>query len=380
MRLTFLLIGLAGLLMACGSGLTAFKNGRYDSAVTQAAQRLSRKSTHQKAQTILVAAYENAYNQHQDAIRRLSRSPDPFRWEKVLPEYEQLQQLHDRLADCSVCQDLLKTYPTDYQDGIREVRELAASDRYKAAEQAFTYRETDRLAARDAVLNFQKASEWVKNYRDAEGRAADALYFAALRVVIEPLTNRGHLSASEYNQLQRTIGGVVDRQKPPSQFVRFYMPGVTPEPGRQPDQLIQTVVTDYDDYREAVSSSSETVVSTQEYKVGTKKINDSTEVDVYEKVKGTLTTYQKTVTASLSGRLRAIDLGNENILWEDGLWATESWSDKWFSFSGDDRALNGQSLKTSCGIAPSAWQLYDNLASSLASSVGYKLRQRYRDY
>lgn len=284
------------------------------------------------------------------------------------------------MTACPSCLAILKNYPLDYQPQIKEARELAAADRYQAAETAFSYSQTDRLAARDAVLNFQKAEEWVENYRDARLRAADALYLAAFRVVIEPMAITRELSVSEYDDLQDQIFHRIQKQGPPSQFVRYYMPGATPEPGRMPNHVVQMKITDYRPFDTAITSSSQSVESNQTFKVGTKKINDSTVVDVYEKVKGTLTTYRKTISARLDMRLRVVDLAEDAVVWNDNICETEVWTDEWQEFKGDKRALNGNSLKTASILVPVAWQLYSELTSSMASSINYRLKTWYHDF
>ncbi|WP_234733556.1 hypothetical protein [Tellurirhabdus bombi] len=370
------LLGFSG----CGTGKNALKHGNFTTAVQLSTQRLRQKPANPKAQQVLQEAFATAYNQRQRAILQLSRSDEPFRWELVVKEYNKLQELAKQVTACPSCPDVLKNYPLHYETQLQEARELAAADRYKAAELAFTYSQNDRLAARDAVLNFQKADQWVENYRDARLRAADALYLAAFRVVIEPMAITRELSASEYDDLQNQIFRRIKNQGPPSQFVRYYMPGATPEPGRMPNHVVQMKIMDYRPFDTAVTSSSQDVESNQTFKVGTKKINDSTVVDVYEKVKGKLTTYRKTISARLDMRIRVVDLAKDDVVWQDSICETETWADEWQEFSGDKRALNGHTLKTASLLVPVAWQLYSDLTSSMASSVNYRLRTWYHDY
>ena len=136
-------------------------------------------------------------------------------------------------------------------------------------------------------------------------------------------------------------------------------------------------VTDYTPYRDYTSSSSTTVYSNQAYKVGEKKINDSTTVDIMEKVSGTLTTYRREISAGLSLKLRAIDTQDGRELWQDGVWESQNWATEWQTFSGDDRALNGSSLKTAAAFVPSRWSLYDTMRDDLAGDVARYLRRRY---
>jgi hypothetical protein len=402
---SILFIGTTAILLgACSSGKTAFNRRKFDVAVQKASQRLQQrpglnKRGHTTATWVLQQAFKQAYELHQSAIRRLSApaNTDPFRWEVVYREYEQLQTLTDNARrgfarrgfarsvrrtggfanTCDTCTTWLATYPASYQDRQRDIRQLAAADRYEAAEQAFAYREENRLAAKDAYLHYRKANDWVPDYRQASAKAADALPFAILRVVIEPLYPSREISFSDNQELQRLILGQIPRNEAPSTFVRLYPPDEFAGDGYPIHQTIQLQVTDYSPYNESNTSSSTTVYSNQLYKVGEKKINDSTKVDIMEKVSGTLTTYQRTIRADLTLRIRAVDTQTDKVLWEEPVWESRSWQTEWQTFSGDDRALNGHTLTTANPFSPSRWQLYDSMRDELADDVIRRLRTKY---
>lgn len=382
---SFLFIGIiAFLLSACSSGKTAFKRGQFDLAVKQASHRLNQRSGLNKrgrtiAPLVLKEAFIRAYEQHQTTIRRLSAptTTDAFRWEVVHKEYTALQTLTNDARKCATCADWLAAYPASYADRLRDTRELAAADRYEAAEQAFAYREENRLAAKDAYVNYRKTIDWVPDYRQARAKAEDAFPYAILRVVVEPLGPTSELSPNDNEELQRLIFQQIGRNAAPSTFVRLYPPDETVGEGYPIHQAIQMIVTDYIPYRESSSSSSTTVYSNQEYKVGEKKINDSTKVDVKEKVKGTLTTYRQEIYARLDLRMRALDTQTGKALWEEPVWESRTWETEWQTFSGDERALNGQSLKRADAFPPSRWRLLDRLRDELAEEVARRLRSRY---
>ncbi|WP_420147165.1 hypothetical protein [Spirosoma sp.] len=372
------------LLTACSSGKTALKRGHFDLAVKNASHRLLQrpglsKRGHPLATQVLRQAFLQAYEQHQSAIRTLSApsNSDAFRWETVYKEYTALQALTDNARTCNTCAEWLDAYPASYADRLSDTRQLAAADRYEAAEQAFTYREENRLAAKDAYQNYLKALDWVPDYRQARAKAEDALPFAILRVVVEPLSPTREISAYENAELQRLILRKIGEDTAPSKLVRLYPPDETAGEGYPIHQAVQMVVTDYTPYRENTSSSSTTIYSNQTYKVGEKKINDSTKVDIMEKVSGTLTTYRREIHAGLDLRMRALDTETGKIRWEESVWESRNWQTEWQSFSGDQRALNGQSLKSADLFPPSRWQLYDSMQYELAADVARRLRSKY---
>lgn len=380
------------LLTACSSGKTALKRGKFDLAVQKASHRLEQprgpfKRGYRLAPLVLKEAFVHAYNQHQNAIRRFSSAhftnPDyPFRWENVFQEYTQLQTLTDNARrgfakECDACAEWLSAYPTSYADRQTEVRKLAAADRYQAAEQAFVYREENRLAAKEAYLNYRKAMDWVPDYQLSFAKSEDALPFAILRVVIEPIGPTNEISPGKNRELEDLIFRKIDQSPSPSTFVRLYLPDEQAGDGYPIHQAIQMRVTDYLPFSENISSSSTTVYSSQTYKVGEKKINDSTKVDVMEKVQGTLTTHRREIRAGLDLRMRALDTQNGSVLWEEPVWESRTWFTEWETFSGDDRALNGHSLKTASLFAPSRWQLYSSLRDELVNDVARRLHSKY---
>lgn len=390
-----LFVTTAALLNACSSGQTALNRGKFDLAVKQASHRLNQrpgmsKRGHALATGVLQQAFVRAYEQHQTTIRRLSSpaNTDAFRWENVHNEYVALQTLTDnarrgfdrrgvdRRRTDSTESEWLSGYPASYAEQLRDIRTLAAADRYEAAEQAFSYREENRLAAKDAYLNYYKAIEWVPDYRQARAKAEEALPFAILRVVVEPISPTNEISVSDNRELEGLIFRQIGQNTAPSKFIRLYPPSELAGDGFPIHQAVQMQVTDYS-HNENSSSSSTTVYSNQAYKVGEKKINDTTKVDIMEKVSGTLTTYQRTISAGLTLRMRGIDTQSGNELWNDSVWEGRNWQTEWQSFSGDDRALNGQSLKSADVFPPSRWRLYDSMRDELADDVARRLRYKY---
>ncbi|QHV95026.1 hypothetical protein [Spirosoma endbachense] len=383
-RLLLLFVTITTVLTACSSGQTAFRHGHFDLAVKQASHRLNgwrglTKRGYTIAPLVLKQAFARAYEEHQTAIRKLSSpaNTDAFRWEVVHTEYEKLQTLTDNARTCTACADWLAAYPVSYADRQLEIRQLAAGDRYDVAEQAFAYREDNRQAAKDAYVNYQKALSWVSGFRQAHAKAEDALPFAILRVVVEPLSPTSEISPGDNQELQNLIFRQINPTDAPSKFVRLYHPDESAGDGFPIHQAVQMQVSNYQPYSDNTSSSSTTVYSSQTYKVGEKKINDSTKVDIMEKVSGTLTTYQRTIRAELSLRLRAIDTQTGQTRWEDTIWETRDWKTEWQTFSGDDRALNGHSLASASLFAPSRWSLYDSMRDELADDVVRRLRQKY---
>lgn len=386
------LLLLIALLTGCSSGRTALRHGQFDVAVKRASQRLQQgpglsKRGHGLASDVLRQAFVLAYEQHQTTIRRLAaNTSQPFRWEAVLNTYNALQKLTDDARTCSACADWLAPYPASYQDRQLETRQLAAADRYERAEQAYAFHLTDRLAAKDAFVNYQKAADWVPDYQQSRARADDAFPYALLRVAIEPVSPSREISAGDNLAIQRLILRKLSINTPPSTFVRLYAPeqvqaslvdGAPLAEGFPIHQAVRMQVVDYTPYNDVTTSASTIVYSDKAYKVGEKKINDSTKVDIMEKVKGTLTTFKRHISAGMMMRVQGIDVGSGRTLWNDPVDETRRWETVWETFSGDTRALNGHTLASASLLVPSRWQLYDDLVDEIAYHAAHRIRTRY---
>lgn len=392
MNRSFLSLLTIVLLTGCSSGRTALRHGHFDLAVKRASQRLQQgpglsKRGHGLASDVLQQAFVRAYGQRQATIRQLAaNASQPFRWESVLTEYSALQKLTDNARTCAACADWLASYPASYQDRMQETRQLAAADRYDVAEQAYALRLTDRLAAKDAFTNYRRAIDWVPDYRQARTRADEVLPYALLRVAIEPLGPTREISGRDNLEIQNLIYKRVGRTMTPSTFVRLYTPeqiqanivdGGPLAEGFPIHQAVRMQVTDYTAYTDNTGSSSTTIYSDIAYKVGEKKINDSTKVDIMEKVQGTLTTFKRTISTGMTIRLEGIDVDANRPIWHDSVWETRHWETIWETFSGDDRALNGHILATASILVPSRWQLYSDLVDELAGDVARRIHSKY---
>jgi hypothetical protein len=380
------------LITGCSSGRTALRHGHFDLAVKRASQRLQQgpgisKRGHGLASDVLQQAFISAYEQRQATIRRLAtNTSQSFRWEAVLSEYNALQTLTDNARTCTACADWLAPYPASYQDRIQETRQLAAADRYDMAEQAYALRLTDRLAAKDAFTNYRKAIDWVPDYRQARTRADEVYSYALLRVAIEPFGPTREISERDNQKIQGLVLRKLTRNTSPSTFVRLYAPeqiqasivdGAPLAEGFPIHQAVRMYVSEYTPYNDNTTSASTTIYSDKEYKVGEKKINDSTKVDIMEKVKGTLTTFKRMVSADMTMRLQGIDVSDGQDVWHDSVWATRHWETIWETFSGDTRALNGHTLVTASILVPSRWQLYDDLIDELTGDVARRIHNKY---
>jgi hypothetical protein len=314
----------------------------------------------------------------------------PFRWEAIFAEYKTLQTMTDgalRSLVSRIDTNWLAPYPTDYDTQLAETRTLAAAERYALAEAAFGQRETDRYAAREAFEEYQQALHWNPNYRDAPQKMLAVSPFAVLRVLVEPPTLSHELNPDDTHDLGQSVFADLVRNNTPAPYVHIYQPDQVEIAsdgtyslfdGLAINETVQYQVTDYSPFSESFNVSTQSVESNQLYKVGEKRINDSTVVDIMEKARGVISVHSHHVEARLYLRLRALDTQTDQIVWTATDYVTRDWTGTWETFSGDERALNGHSLLTIIGACPSHRDLLRGLISGAGSSVVSTLRKQYK--
>ena len=360
----------------CSTGEHALKKGRPEQAIQLSVQRLNRHPSDAKAAKVLNTAYKAYEKIHQENIEVQIAGKQPFKWESVLYQYYQLQKTYQLLAKCQACQKHIQPTPQSYREIIEQVIDLAAAERYEAGVPALKQKD-NRAACKDAFGHFIKVKQLRPKYKDTDNLLALAREYATLRVVVEPLRDVYSLSQNRYEYLEKELAEKLFEARSPNELIRFCPPAVARNDSIPPHHLLRISLVSYSSQSETNTSSCETVESTQAYKVGTKKINDTTVVDVVEKVKGTLTTYRKELAAGCRVELEIIDLDNDRLIHRDRLYESADWKDEWHSFTGDDRALNGKILNSSQNLfPPSDLDFFKDMSRSLS----VRLRNRLRDF
>jgi hypothetical protein len=376
-NLTFIII--ATIITSCSSGLQQLKKGNFDEAIFTSAERLQKSPDHKKALAVIREAYPLAIDDHKRAIRMFENSQEPFRWEKVLSEYQALNRIYDVISHSSVSMHEIGV-PQHYAREAETARQLAAAERYEAGELALSHKE-NRLAAKDAVGQFERVNQLIPNYKAANQKAEEAFQYAIHRVVIEPVYDVYRLHRDEYNELQANFDREIFRSKTPSPFVRYYTTNSAREDTLPQNDLVKFALL-------GLSSPSMNVNKTiehfsREIKTGTKKINDSTKVDVFETVKATIITFRKTVIINGTMEMKVLDYKTNKLLNQEARNETYSWSDSWQIFEGNPKALaEGKSCPATYGsgnLVPSSYTLFSHLSDQFANHFKGRLKNAYRN-
>lgn len=373
-----LFIIIAFIFTACSSGLQQLKNGNFDESIFLSVSRLQDKPNHQKALAVLKEAYPLAIENHKRAIRIYENSPEPFHWEKALAEYQQLNQIYDVITHKPAIMQIVGV-PQSYAREAETARQLAADDRYQAGILALAHKE-NRLAAKDALGQFQRANDLIPNYKEANQKAEEAFQYAIHRVTIEPVFATIRLYHDERQTLQEHFDYAFFKPKAklPSPFVRYYTTNSAREDSLPQNDLVKFVLVDMSSPRVDVETKVEHF--SKQIKTGRKKINDSTYVDVFETVTACITTYNKRIEIRGSMEMQVRDFRNNYLIDNDLRHENYVWTDSYQTLSGNVLALDGKPCPSngSWHFEPSSSSLFDSLSSQFAGYFCRELDRAYR--
>ncbi|MEY4539136.1 MAG: hypothetical protein RLZZ306_893, partial [Bacteroidota bacterium] len=204
---------------SCSSGLQHLKKGNFDEAIFTSVHRLHQKSDNKKALAVIREAYPLAIDDHKRAIKMFENSQESFRWEKALSEYQALNRIYDVVSHSFVSMREVGV-PQNYAHEAETARQLAADERYQAGMMALINKE-NRLAAKDALLQFERVNQLIPNYKNVTQKAEEAFQYAIHRVVIEPVYDVYRLHNNDYFDLQQAFDDEFFRSKTQNQFVKY---------------------------------------------------------------------------------------------------------------------------------------------------------------
>jgi hypothetical protein len=371
---------IASIITSCSSGLQQLKKGNFDEAVFTSTERLQKSPDHKKALTVIREAYPLAIDDHKRAIRMFENSQESFRWEKALAEYQALNRIYEVISHSSVSMREVGV-PQNYAREAETARQLAADERYQAGELALAHKE-NRLAAKDAVGQFERANQLIPNYKNANQKAEEAFRYAIHRVMIEPVYDVYRLHDHDYFDLQAAFDHEIFQSKPSNQFVKYYTTAAAREDTLPQNDLVKFAFLQLNSPQRDITTTIEHF--TKEIKVGTKKINDSTKVDVFEKVTATITTFHKSVTVRGTMQMQVFDFKTNALLNEETDDERYTWTDSWQVFEGNQKALEiGKTCPpTSAPFfnnEPNNSYFFNQISNQFANHFRWCLKKAYRD-
>ena len=371
--LQLLMLSLA-IIIACSTGKKALQQGNYDKAVYQAVNRLRSNDNNKKARATLVRAYNLALNLHLDNVKRATNSPDPFRWERIVSDYQSINYMHEELRRCPTCLEIIPT-PARYDNELLSARQKAAEVRYDLGVEAMAQKNI-RQKAMVAHGHFKRVKELVPRYKDIDDKLAESLYHATLKVVVEKIPSPVRIVELKHEFFIDKINEILHQQTI-NEYVRFYTPiEAQNERLERVDHVIEMAFDDfnlgniYQNNTEREITRDSVVLSEKDGK------------KIYGTVKATLRLSEKTITGGGVLDFRIIDDRTNKVLTHEKMPSTYTWSIQWASYQGDERALNDeekQLIKRKELLPPSPQVMFEEFTAPIYDQVISKIRYFYKN-
>ncbi|MDR2839736.1 MAG: hypothetical protein LBV75_00495, partial [Paludibacter sp.] len=231
---TVLLLFALFVLSHCSSPKSLLNKGDYYQASISAIQKLRSSPNNANAQTVIVQAYPLALQLGQRAIANAQLRNDVAKYDEIIFQYSQLNNLSNQIYACPKAYELIGT-PQEFLSELEQTKVKAAEQFYNQGVNALKNNTIDQ--ARLAYSYFSRANAYSPGYRDVIKKIEEAWFYSTLHVVVYPpqTSMRFQVSADFfYNNLIAEMTRTNQYK-----FVRFYTPDEARNEGMtNPNQYI----------------------------------------------------------------------------------------------------------------------------------------------
>jgi hypothetical protein len=342
MKKNYILIALSCVLLAaCSSGKKRLEQGDYDTAVYKAVKRLQQKPQKKKAELVLREAYTRAVNEHMEVISYHDNTANPFKYDKMVREYEQVDYLNSAIRRYPLYADLVQL--VDVKAELAQVREeaayahLAEGDRYLA--------QGTKKRARDAYYHYTQANRFAAG--TAGSRKLDAAQEAGTVHVALEFANSSRFFRSfntdlVYDEVRNNFRNTRYR------FMRVVEPG---ELDVAPDHIVQIEMDEAHiggvDFRKRVIE-----LKKDDVYMGEAETDSGEVVKVYGTVYADYVEYRKTINSRAQLMIQVLDGNTAAVIERQVIPSQYNWTEMWATYRGDKRALSKEQLRFTCRSEP----------------------------
>lgn len=242
MKRLLYMCSLALILGACSTNKNYLERSDEDKALQDAVKKLNKNPADEKALEAVPVLYANIQQNHLTKIKSYSTSRDAGRWDKIISEYNDLQEAYNAVINSNSAFKIVN--PQSYSIQLLEAKQAAAENYYQTA--LTSLENPGRDNAKKAYAAFKKSDKYVPGYKDATAKMNEAFENAVVDVIINPVQdnsfffnsgwgNSGYNYSNEYFQetLVRELGNNSKRYA-----ARFYTEWEARRDNIQPDWVI----------------------------------------------------------------------------------------------------------------------------------------------
>lgn len=177
--LPILFIGI--LFSACRGGRSASYSDEKD--LSTLITRLNKKGADDKIVGDLQQVYNNAYTKSMQRLNNYQYDAAPEKWNKIIPELEGLHRMYETISQSAYAVRLLK--PANVYPRLVSTKDSAAADYYQLGVEQLNL--NTRENNKEAYYAFQRAQQYVPNYRDSKLQMKEAFDRSIVNVLINQI-------------------------------------------------------------------------------------------------------------------------------------------------------------------------------------------------
>jgi len=340
---------LALMLSACGGSKTYLERSDEDKALLDAVKKLNKNAGDEQATQAIKILYTNILNSHLAKIKSYQTSKDLARWDKIIDEYNDLQEAYNAILNSTAAFKLVT--PENFSTQLLETKQGAAEEYYTTA--ALFLSKTGRENAKKAYSYFKKSDKYIAGYKDVQTKINEAYESAIIDVVINPVQDNSFFSNSGWGSsglnysneyFQRTLVRDLAYNNNNSNYAaRFYSDWEAQRADVQPDWIVDLRLRNMD----LPQPNSYTYRRNRSAQI--QKGTDTSGKPVYQTVYATVNITRMSFTAHADMDVLIRDVVSQRTISSRNFIEDYRWQEERASYSGDSRALNSQD-----------WQLINN--------------------
>lgn len=336
------------ILASCKTTKNYLEHSDSDNTLFDAVKAIKKRSSDTAALYALPVLYSSAQQRHIKKINSYSDSHELNRWDKIINEYEILQEMYNAIINVDAASTVVT--PVNYQNTIYDLKQQAAEDHYAIATEYLN--KPGRDNARKAYNYFKKADRFVTDYKDAKQKMDDAYQNAIVNVQVNPVQdnsfffntgwgNYGYNYSNEYFQqtLVRELGGARSSRYP----ARFYTDWEARRDNVQPDWVVDLTLRNMNIPMPQTNRYSRNV--SQRLEIG----RDTSGKTIYQTYFATLQITRQFFNARAEMEVNIYDVATGKSISRQSVREDYNWQEEYATYTGDSRALS-----------PNDWTLVNN--------------------
>ena len=341
MKSIFYVFFTAIILSACASSKNYLERNDQDRALSDAVKKLNKTPGDEDATTAIPLLYSSIQTNRLAKIKALKNEQDPARWDKIIKEYEYLQDAYNAIVNSTAAFKLVNA--ESYSSNIYEAKQSAAEEYYTNGQNFLA--KSGRDNSKKAYNYFKKSDKFVPGYKDAQAKANEAYDKAIINVVINPVQdnsyffnsgwgNSGYNYSNEYFQqsLVRDLSGINKDRYP----ARFYTDWQARRDNVQPGWVVDLKLRNIDipypsNYNYSRNSNAQVQIGT-----------DTSGNPVYRTVYATLNITRSSFTARADMDINITDVTTGKNISFRNVRDEYRWQEERATYNGDSRALSGR--------------------------------------